>query len=196
MLPEYIIYTAVPIYIAGYFFYFKDIFFGQTKPNLVSWSLWAMIPFLGAFFQIKAGAGLSVLPVLIAGFGPLLVVIVSLYRKNSYWKITKLDIACGILALLALIFYVLNYNLGISILFAVLGDMLAFIPTFVKSWKFPETEMPSVYLAGMLSNVVGLLIIKDWSFAIYSFGIYFVVSNTIELFILYHKKIFKIKSIS
>ncbi|MBI3888761.1 hypothetical protein HY311_03125 [Candidatus Nomurabacteria bacterium] len=195
MLPENIIYITILISLVGYFFYFKDIFYGTTRPNLVSWFLWMLAPFIGVFFQIKAGAGLSALPVFMAGFGPLVVIVVSLFRKSSIWKATKLDIACGVLALLALVFYVATHNLGISILFAILSDGLAFIPTYIKGWKSPDTETSTVYFTGIFNNILALLIIKNWIFSIYSFSVYLVVSNIIMIFILYRKKFFKTKTI-
>jgi hypothetical protein len=148
-----------------------------------------LAPFIGVFFQLKAGAGLSALPVFMAGFGPLVVIIVSLFRKSSIWKITKLDMVCGFLALMALVFYILTHNLGISILFAILSDGLAAIPTIVKSWKFPETETAAVYLPGIFNNTLGLLIIKNWTFSIYSFNVYFILINLIIVFCIYRKKL-------
>jgi hypothetical protein len=190
MLPEQIIFISIPVTLVAYFFYFKNIFYGQTKPNLVSWFIWMLAPFIGVFFQLRAGAGFSVLPVFLAGLGPLLVMIVSLWNKNAYWKISKLDLTCGLLALMSLIFYVLTHNLGISIFFAILSDGFAFIPTFIKSWKFPESETSGIYFASIVNNIIALLIIRNWLFTIYSFGIYFIVSNIIEVSILYRKKIF------
>lgn len=189
MLPQNIIYITILISLAGYFFYFKDIFYGKTRPNLVSWFLWMLAPFIGISFQIKAGAGLSVLPVFMAGFGPLLVIIVSLFRRNSIWKITKLDIVCGILAFLALVLYVFTHNLGISVLFAILSDGLAFIPTYLKAWKFPETETATIYFASIFNNTLALLIIKNWIFAIYSFNAYLIIANIFLVIILYRKKL-------
>ncbi|HEV7424027.1 MAG TPA: hypothetical protein VGO21_02435 [Candidatus Paceibacterota bacterium] len=192
MFNENIGYITVAISFACYFFYFRDVFYGKTRPNLVSWFLWMLGPFIGVFFQLKAGAGLSVLPVFMAGFGPLVVISVSLFRKNSIWKINKLDIICGILACVALVLYVFTHNLGISIIFAILSDGLAAIPTIVKSWKFPETETATVYLSGIFNNILGLLIIKNWIFSIYSFGVYFIVVNIIIVFCIYRKKILKV----
>jgi hypothetical protein len=189
MLPENIIWITVLITFVGYVFYLKDIFFGKTKPNLVSWILWLLGPFLGVFFQIKAGAGLSVIPVFLAGFGPLLVVVFSIFRKNAYWKLSTFDIICGIFSALALVLYVLTHNLAVSIIFAILSDALAFIPTFIKGWKFPETETATVYSAGAFNNLLGLLIIKNWSFTIYSFGLYLVIANIVMVCFLYRKKI-------
>jgi len=189
MLPENIIYITVLISVVGYFFYFKDIFFGTTRPNLVSWFLWMLAPFIGVFFQIQAGAGLSAVPVFMAGFGPLVVIVVSLFRRNSMWKITNFDLICGFLALMALVFYIFAHNLGVSILFAILSDGLAFIPTYLKGWKFPETEMPTIYFTGIFNNILALLIIKNWIFSIYSFSVYLVVSNIIMVLILYRRKL-------
>jgi hypothetical protein len=189
MLPQNIIYLTILTSLLGYSFYLKDFFYGQTRPNLVSWFLWMLGPFIGVFFQLKAGAGLSVLQVFLAGFGPLVIIIISLFRKNSIWKITKLDLFCGFFALLALVFYILTHNLGISILCAILCDGLAAVPTLVKSWKFPETETALVYLPGIFNNTLALLIIKNWIFSIYSFSIYFILINTAIIFCIYRKKL-------
>lgn len=171
------------------YFYVRDIFIGKTKPNLVTWFFWALAPLIGTFLQIKAGAGLSVLPVFLAGFFPLLVFIIALVKQNAYWKITFFDILCGIFSLIALIFWILTRRTDISIIFAILSDGLAAIPTLVKSWKFPETETSTGYVAGIFNNILGLLVIKNWIFSIYSFNIYFIVINVMLVFCIYRKKI-------
>ncbi|MEK7572384.1 MAG: hypothetical protein AAB493_00810 [Patescibacteria group bacterium] len=191
MLPEQFGYLIILSTVIGYYFYFKNMFFGETRPNLVSWFIWMLAPFIGVFFQLKAGAGLSVLPVFIAGFGPLIVLVASLIVKNGYWKITKFDMFCGFLSLIALAIYILTKNLGVSILFAILSDGLAAFPTIIKSWKFPHTETGILYLSGIVNNIIGLLIIKNWIFSIYSFGVYFIIINLIIVFCIYRKKIFK-----
>ncbi len=167
------------------------MYLGHAKPNLVSWFIWMLAPFLGVYFQLKAGAGFSVFPVFASGFCPLLVIIYSLILRNGYWKITLFDLICGILSLLALVLYVFTHSLEISILFVILSDGLAAVPTIVKSWKFPETENAGLYMLGIVNNIIGLLIIKDWTFSIYSLGIYFILINAIISFAILHKKIFK-----
>lgn len=190
MFPEQIIIIGVLINLIAEIYYLKSIFKGHTKPNLVSWIIWMLAPFIGVFFELKAGAGLSVLPVFMAGFGPLLVIIFSLWIKNARWKINSFDLTCGAFSLMALILYIFTHNLGISILFAISSDGLAAIPTLIKSWKFPETERASIYLGGLFSNILGLFIIKNWIFSIYSFGIYFILINLVIVFCIYRKNIF------
>ena len=191
MLPEKIIYIIVLTSFAGFFFYIKDIFLGKTKPNLVSWFIWSLAPFIGVFFQIKAGAGLSILPIFMAGFISFLVIIISVLRKNAYWKINTFDVICGIISLISLILYVFTHNLSISILFAIMSDALAYIPTMIKSWNFPNTETGLMYIMGIINNIIGLLIIKSWIFPIYSFSISIIIFNLAIVFCIYRKKIFK-----
>lgn len=190
MLSENIIYIGVIISVIAYVFYLKDVINGQIKPNLVSWFIWALAPLIGVFFQLKAGAGLSVIPVFIAGFGPLLVLIFSVLNKKAYWKINSFDLICGAFSLVALIIYIMTKNLAISIIFAIISDGLAAVPTLVKAWKFPETEKAYVYWTGILNNILGLLIIKNWVFSVYSFGIYFILINMALIFSIYGRKFF------
>lgn len=193
MLPENIIYISVAISLLFTFSYVKSIFRGSTRPNMVSWLIWSIAPFIAVFLGYKSGGGISLLGVFMSGFGPLLVFICSLFKKDSFWKISLLDIFCGILSLFALVCYVLTNNLWVSILFAIASDLLAYFPTFIKTWKYPQTENISAYLGGIISNATALLIIKDWSFAIYAFSFYIVLANSFEILLIYRKKVFKNK---
>lgn len=190
MLPEKIIFIGVLINLIGLFWYVRDMISGGTRPNLVSWFIWSLAPFIGVFFQFKAGAGLSILPVFMAGFTSLAVIFIAILKKNGYWKINSFDITCGLISLFALILYVFTHNLSISILFAIISDALAYIPTIRKSWNFPESETSMMYITGIISNILGLLTIKVWTFPVYSFGIYIILFNFIVVFCIYRKKIF------
>lgn len=188
MISEKIIYIGVFINIVCSIWYIRNIFYSSTRPNLVSFSIWTIAPFVGVFLQLKAGAGLSVLGTFMAGFFPLLVIIFSIIKGNAFWKLTRFDFVCGIFSIFALIIYVVTNKLGISILFAILSDGLASVPTIIKSFKYPESETPAIYLGGIINNTLALLIIKNWIFSIYAFSFYFIFINIIIVFSIYYKK--------
>lgn len=196
MIPELIGYIAVIIQLIGISFYIRDMFRGTTKPNLVTWFVWALAPLIGSWLEWQAGARFSILPVFMAGFNPILVIIIALVIKKGYWKITKFDVVCGVLAIAALILWFLTKNLSISVLFAILSDALASVPTLFKSWTNPETETSTAYLGGIIANILGLLIIKKWSFPTYSLGIYFILMNALIVFCIYRKKFFETKIVT
>ncbi|MBP6883698.1 MAG: hypothetical protein KBC06_00470 [Candidatus Pacebacteria bacterium] len=189
MIPEQVAYLPILISSVGISFYVRDIIRGNTKPNLVSWFLWFLAPVIGGFLQIKDGAGLSVIPVLVAGFVCIPVLVTALIKRNVIWKISLLDVVCGILSALALIFWITTRRTEISILFAILSDALAAVPTLIKSWKFPETESSLGYIPGVINNGIGLMFIKDWRFSIYSFGVYLILLNLTLITFIYRKKI-------
>jgi len=191
MLPENIIFVGVVLNLVLSVWYIKSIINGNTKPNLISWFIWMLAPFIGGFLQIKAGGGIASLSIFMAGFCPLLVIIFSLFRKNAFWKISSFDLICGALSITALVLYLITNILWVSILFAILADLLAYVPTFIKTWEYPETENSSTYLGGVINNVLSLLITKNWIFAIYSFPVYLILANLMEVYFIYRKRIFK-----
>ncbi len=190
MLPEKIIYLTILFSLFGSFYYIRDILRGTTKPNLITWFFWALAPLVGTYLQIKAGAGLSILPVFLAGFFPLIIFVLAWVKKEGHFKITVFDIWCGVFSFIALLLWVTTKNAGLAILFAILSDGLAAVPTIVKSWQFPETETAVGYLPGIVNNILGLLVITQWDFAIYSFGIYFIVLNTSLVLLILRKRLF------
>lgn len=193
MLLNLIPYIAVFIQLFGVYFYIRDMVRGKTKPNRISWSIWALAPLIGCYFAWRAGAGWSLLPAFMAGFNPVLVLIASFVIHKGYSKVLKLDIICGGLAILALILWLVTRNFSISILFAIASDALAAVPTLKKSWNFPETETYTAYLGGIIANILGLFLIKEWTFPIYSLNIYFILINLMLVFSIYKNKFYERK---
>ena len=87
---------SAAISIIGAYAYIRDTLRGDTKPNKVSWAMWAISPLIGTGAAISAGAEiLTIVRVFLAGFLPLLVLIASFFNKKSYWKISLTDLICG-----------------------------------------------------------------------------------------------------
>ncbi len=194
MIPQKFIFITIVFSAFGLYFYIRDILRGTTKPNFVTWFFWMLAPFIGVYFQYKAGAGFSMLPVFLAGFVPLVVLVVASFKKNAYWHLGAFDIWCGALSLLAIIFWVVTKNPALALVFAILADAVASIPTLTKSWTHPETETALGYVPGILNNIVGLLVIQNWNFSTASFGIYFIILNITLVLFIYRRRISQTKS--
>lgn len=180
MIPEYFAYFSILFSIIGSYYYIRDTIHGKTRPNRVTWIFWSLAPFVAVYIGYKSGVSLPLLAsTFTAGFSPLLVVIASFFNKNSYWKITKFDILCGLLSFVAIIIWVATKNGIISLIFAILADLFAGIPTIIKSWKHSETETASPYTFGILNQLITFLIITNFSFQSYAFPLYIIICNTI-----------------
>ena len=91
------------IAMVGGYAYVRDTIKGKTKPNKVSWGMWALAPLVGVAAALGAGADpWAVVRIFFAGFIPLMVFIGSFLNRNAYWKLNKFDITCGVLSLSAL----------------------------------------------------------------------------------------------
>jgi hypothetical protein len=120
----------------------------------------------------------------IVGFSPFLIFISSFLSKHATWMINKFDIICGALALCGLALWMITRVGNIAIVLAIAADLLAFLPTLVKSFSYPETESWELFGLGLVNGAIALLIITDWNFAHVAFPLYlFLADLTAVLFI-------------
>src|SRR5688572_21077921 len=117
-LVHWLVLISACISIAGAAAYIRDTLKGTTKPNRVSYFLWACAPLLGGAAAISAGADMwATVRVFISGLIPLLVFVASFVNRQSYWKLTLFDYFCGAFALFALGLWVVADSPVMAILF-------------------------------------------------------------------------------
>ncbi|MFA6280317.1 MAG: hypothetical protein WC612_05955 [Bdellovibrionales bacterium] len=163
------------VHLFGSMAYVRDTYLGRSQPNRVSFFLWAFAPFIGVAAALAQGVTWAVFPVFLAGFGPCMIFMASFHNKNAAWKLGKFDWVCGALSLAALVLWAITKNPNIAILFAILSDGAAALPTIKKSWTHPESETIWVYLGASFSSSTGLYLAKDMSFAEIAFPSYLIM---------------------
>jgi hypothetical protein len=179
MIDERFVFLAFAINIFGSISYFINTLKGKTKPNKVTWFLWTLAPFIAFAAQIYEGVGLSALMTFGVGFVPLLIFLASFVNKEAHWKITRLDIACGLLSLVGIFFWFVTQEGIHAIFFSVLADALAAIPTIIKSYNAPETETAQAYFFSALNGIITTLTLTTWTFEYYAFPVYMIIGNGI-----------------
>jgi hypothetical protein len=176
--PNFII-VGTLIGAVGSLAYLVDTVKGKVKPNRVSFLLWSIAPFIAFAAQIKQGVGLESLMTFSTGFLPLTVFITSFVNKKAEWKLTGFDLACGVLSIIGLILWLVTQVGNVAIFFSIVADGLAAIPTLVKAYKYPDTEVAWPWLATTFGVILTLLTIHGWTFANSGFIIYILVVNTL-----------------
>lgn len=111
----------------------------------------------------------------IVGFNPLLIFIASFVNKKAEWKLGSFDFICGALSLIGLLLWYVTKVGDIAILFGIVADGLAALPTIVKSYYYPKTENSWAYLGAAISALLTLLTIDIWNFAHYGFPAYILI---------------------
>jgi hypothetical protein len=177
------VYLGSAVGALGTVVYLHDTLRGTTKPNRVTWLLWAVAPLLAAAVELDQGVGLRALPTFMVGFMPLLVFASSFHNPESVWKIRRIDYACGVMSVVATVVWLVTRNGVLAISAAILADFLAGVPTLMKSWTHPETETVYTYVGAVVSMVILLLTIDHWTFDVAAFPIFIVFMGSIEVFL-------------
>lgn len=175
MISEKFVILAALINFGGSLSYVRATLSGKARPNRVTWSLWALAPLIAFAAEVGQGVGLIALMTFITGFNPLMVLTASFINKKAYWRLTKFDYICGGLALVGLALWAITRQGNMAILFSILADGLAAIPTVVKAYKDPGSEYALAYIVAGVSALVTLLSIHKWTFENWGFPLYILV---------------------
>jgi hypothetical protein len=192
-MTQYLVLVGAAAILFGTSLYIRDIFRGTTKPNLITWILWAASPLIASAAAFSNGVSwTTVLPTFMVGFGPLLVVIAALIKRNASWQLTKFDYLCGVLSMVALVLWLITKKPEIAIIFAILSDGLAALPTLKKSWQFPETESGIVYAAALFNILTTATALESFNFSEIAFPIYNTLINVALIIAVYRRKLFRV----
>ena len=164
--------------------YIKDILHGTTRPNIVSYSLWAFLLLIAILAQVSAGASWSVLMVVGDFIGTCIIVAFCLFGYG-YSKYGLLEWICLSLAAVAIVLWYLTKQPLVAILFAVLAvlavlaDLMAAIPTLVKSYRDSWSELPVTYFIIALGSLCAILSTTIINPANLIFPVYLLLVNSL-----------------
>lgn len=189
--PHVLVIVSGLITISGASLYIRDTLRGKTKPNRVSWLMWSLAPITSTVVALSAGADWwATSRVFISGFLPLIILTVSFFNPQGYWKLSFFDVACGFLSAVAIVVWLMMDSSGTAIILLLIGDAFACLPTIRKAWSYPETETGLTYVAGFIAVLIVFPAIPVWNIQNSAFQIYLLIANSALLFSVYRKRIF------
>jgi hypothetical protein len=118
-----------------------------------------------------------------AAFTPVFVTLIALFKRNAFWNMNLFDYVCLVLSLLALVFWFVLGEGVIATIFAILSDLIAFLPTYKKSWTNPDTETVTPFYSGTFNAAISLLTLNYFTFVSAGFAMYLFFCNLAEIFI-------------
>lgn len=177
MIPEYFAVIGAVLASMGGLYYLYETITGKSKPNRVTWLLWGLFPMITFIAQRAQGVeGLS-WATFVAGFTPFLIFGASFINKKAYWKSRPSDYYLMIGATFGIILWALTDNANLAILFALIADLLAAVPTIIKAYKHPETESWIAYGISAVGFGLGVLSIPVFNFENFAFIFYLFAAN-------------------
>ncbi|SHN46393.1 hypothetical protein [Cryptosporangium aurantiacum] len=172
MIDPYFVFVALLFNILGTSVYVRKALQGRVKPHLVTWTLWAIVPYIAFVAQLSEGVHLPAFITLVAGVNPTLTLLVSMRSRSAHWRTSRSDFVCGVFAALGVVCWGVFADARYAIVFAILADALAAIPTFEKSFTNPESESWIQYACLAISSLIVLASLDTWSFAGYGWAAY------------------------
>ncbi len=142
--------------------YVMDILRGTTRPNIASYSLWAFLIFISMMAQIEAGASWSLI-LLIGDLLAVLIVLLFCVTGYGYKKYSWIEYICFTLGILAIILWQITSQPLLAIGFAVLADLIASIPTVVKTYRDPWSELPFAWFLVAFGAMLGIVSTTIWN---------------------------------
>lgn len=166
---------AVIVGLIGYVPYFRDIFANKTKPHAFSWLVWGVLTAIAFGGQIvgKAGAGAWVTGV--TALVCFTIFILSLSKGVKDFPLV--DWLCLLGAVFSLGLWAITKNPLTAIVLITVIDMLAFVPTFRKSYKEPYSETSFTYMMSGLKFLVSFFALRTYSFVTVLYPLSLVVTN-------------------
>jgi hypothetical protein len=182
VLPEYFAVIGAVIGSIGGLYYLYETIIGKAQPNRVTWLLWGLFPMIIFVAQRAQGVeGLSWAS-FAAGFTPILILLASFLNEKAYWKTQPRDYYLMAAAVAGIVLWALTDNPILAILFALVADLLAGLPTVMKSYRHPETESWIAYAISTLGFGMGVLAIQTFTFENYAFiGYLFLMNGLLAL---------------
>ena len=188
MIPDYWAYVAAVINVLGTLTYVVDVFRGKARPNRVTWGVLTIAPMIAFASMLSQGVGMAQSIVTFSvGFSPFLIFISSFLVKHPAWQLKRFDIGCGVLSLFGLLLWWITGEGNVAIIFSILADGLAFLPTLVKAYYHPETESPWTFMASEVATIMGLMTVKNWNFETVGFQLYILAANIFAIVFIYFK---------
>jgi hypothetical protein len=160
VIPSEFVYLAIVLAAFGAYGYIRDTMRGETSPNRVSWSLWAVEGVLGFGVELQQHVGTASLMTLMLGLVPCAIVFASFKNPNAVWKVGAFDVACGAIALAGLVFWAVVREPTVALVSFVCADQVAGLPTLRKSWLAPSSESSRVFVMGSINCVITVLTLK------------------------------------
>ncbi len=144
----------------------------RARPDIVTWFLWGLTPMIAVAAQRGDAPLPELLVTFVIGLGPLVVTVVALYTDRSASRLTPFTLLCAGAALVGIVLWQLTDRPGLAIVFCIVADVFATLPTLRKAYADPGTEYAPSYLISTLAALAAFGVIEHRDFTAAGFPLY------------------------
>lgn len=177
MWKEILVILASVLVLVGNIPYLRDVVKGKVKPHPYTWLVWTIVSCVIFFGQLAKGAGIGAIPTAVSELFTIIIFLFSLkYGFKNPPKSDKYFLALGILGIIP---WIITKDPTISVIIVVSIDLIAFIPTFRKTYCHPKSETPLLYGTNVLRHSLVLGSLGAYNIATMLHSIAMIITNSI-----------------
>ncbi|MGL5943561.1 MAG: hypothetical protein ACRC2S_24995 [Waterburya sp.] len=176
--------------LSGFLPYILTTFQGKTRPNRATWWIWGILGVIQAVSYYYSGANNTIWVPIFYGVCHIVTAILSLKYGEGGWN--KLDRLCLFGAGISLLLWWFFNAPFIALIFALVIDFFAALPTMFKSYYAPEQESCFSWSIFLLANTLNLVALEHWSFELLAYPLYLFASTLTISTILYYNQLKKV----
>ncbi|MDZ7962983.1 MAG: hypothetical protein RMY34_34845 [Aulosira sp. DedQUE10] len=170
----------------GFLPYLVSIYQGKTRPNRVTWWIWAIVGLILCSSYYSSGAVNTIWVPVCSAVGHLIIAILAIKYGEGGWN--RFDRGCLLSAGISLLLWWQFSSPIIALVINIGIDFLGALPTIRKSYYQPQTEDPFTWTIFLSAHTLNLFALKNWSFALSAYPLYLFCSTaTIVIFLLRSK---------
>lgn len=171
------------------FVYFVAILKGQAKPHRTTRFVFLFITTLTTLSLFAQGNRVALWLSGVSTFQS--IVIFGLSMKYGMGGKSKTDILCLVMAIIGIACWQITKNPLTALYFFIIADFTGVIPTLIKTYRLPHTEVWAFYALDVIAATFNLLATKEFTINQYLYPFYIILVNLIVVFLIKRAVIYR-----
>jgi hypothetical protein len=159
----------------GYLPYIGDILRGRVRPHRITWAIWTILTTIAAVNQILNEGGYSSLFFIASALCVTIIFVLSFHYGVG--GASAIDRFCLCAAFLLLGYWLILQDTRTSTLLVVFIDVIAALPTILKTYRLPKTETYPQWILAVMSGACTLLAVPKGDWVLFVYPSYVVLVN-------------------
>ncbi len=162
--------------VTAYYFYFRDMFRGKTKPHAFSWLVWGLIAVDGFLAQLSAHGGIGTWATGVTAIASLAIFVYAL--KIGATQPTRFDWVLLTLALTGLALLLVIKNKELALCLTLLAYMAGFAMSIRKAYRKPLEENAASFWLNSLKFIPAIAALAHFNFLTVAYPLVGAIGNT------------------
>lgn len=166
--------------------YSKAILKGEAKPHRTTWFVFSLITILTTASLFAQGNKVAIWLAGVTTLQSIFIFFLSIKRGMGGWS--KSDILCLFIALIGIVLWRVTKNPTVALYFAIGADFIGIVPTLIKTYYHPDTEVWIFYTIDIFAALFSLLALSRWTPEEYSYPVYMMLINAVTAILIVRPK--------